>query len=341
MFSGSPDTFPRLVGDIGGTNARFALIAAPEREIEAMRTLPCADFAGPAEAIEHYLAENALPRPRWCAFGIANPVDGDFVKMTNHDWAFSIDALRERLGLEHLQVVNDFTALAMSLPVLSGADLVQVGGGKAVARRAIGLLGAGTGLGVSGLIPCGNDYVPLDGEGGHVTLAASNSHEAALIAWLATRYPHVSAERVLSGPGLVALYEAEAAVAGHTAEPLSAAEISSRALAGSSPLCVATVDTFCALLGTVAADLALILGAHGGIYIGGGIVPKLGDFFVGSRFRERFEQKGRFSDYLALIPTYVIHAPYPGLLGAARVLARSAASRHAEADQAATDSSVG
>lgn len=341
MFSGSPDTFPRLVGDIGGTNSRFALITAPGREITAMRTLPCADFAGPAEAIEHYLAENALPRPRWCAFGIATPVDGDFVKMTNHDWAFSIDALRDRLGLDQLQVVNDFTALAMSLPALAEADLVQVGGGKPVAQRAIGLLGAGTGLGVSGLIPCGGDYAPLDGEGGHVTLAASNSHEAALIAWLATRYPHVSAERVLSGPGLVALYEAEAAVGGRTAESLNAAEISHGALTGSSPLCVAAVDTFCALLGTVAADLALILGAHGGIYIGGGIVPKLGEFFVRSRFRERFEQKGRFSDYLASIPTYVIHAPYPGLLGAARVLARSAALRRAQADYAATDSSVG
>lgn len=325
MFSGPSDTFPRLVGDIGGTNARFALIPAPGREIRAMRTLPCADFAGPAEAIDHYLADGGLPRPRWCAFGIATPVDGDFVKMTNHDWAFSIRDLRERLGLEHLQVINDFTALAMALPALTRADLVQIGSGKPVSRSAIGLLGAGTGLGVSGLIPCCDDYVPLEGEGGHVTLAASDAHEAALIAWLARRYPHVSAERVLSGPGLVALYEAHAAVSGQVAEPLGAAAISSRGLDGTSPLCTATLDTFCALLGTVASNLALVLGARGGVYVGGGIVPRFGDFFVRSRFRERFEQKGRFSEYLASIPTYVIHAPYPGLLGAARALERTAA----------------
>lgn len=326
MFYGPSDTFPRLVGDIGGTNARFATIVERGREITAMRTLPCADFAGPAEAIEHYLALAELPRPRWCAFGIANPIDGDCVKMTNHDWAFSIRELQARLGLAHLQIVNDFTALALALPALRESELERVGGGAPLERRAIGLLGAGTGLGISGLVPCGGDYVPLEGEGGHVTLAASNAHEAALIAWLATRYPHVSAERVLSGPGLVALYEAHAAVAGVPAEALSAAEISSRGLAGTSSLCVDTLNTFCAFLGTVAADLALILGARGGVYIGGGIVPKLGDFFARSPFRERFEDKGRFREYLAQIPSWVIHAPYPGLVGAARALDRAATS---------------
>lgn len=326
MFSGPPDTFPRLVGDIGGTNARFAMIAGPGQDLVAMRTLPCAGFPGPAEAIERYLADGNLPRPRWCAFGIANPVDGDFVRMTNHSWAFSIAALRDQLGLDHLQVLNDFTALAMALPALTPADLAQVGGGTSVARRAIGLLGAGTGLGISGLVPSGDDYVPLEGEGGHVTLAASNAHEAELIAWLATRYPHVSAERVLSGPGLVALYDAHAAVAGVPADVLSAAEISSHGLAGTSSLCVETLNTFCAFLGTVAADLALILGARGGVYIGGGIAPKLGEFFARSPFRERFEDKGRFREYLAQIPTWVIHAPYPGLVGATRALDRAAAS---------------
>ncbi|BAL24995.1 glucokinase [Azoarcus sp. KH32C] len=326
MFSGSPDTFPRLVGDIGGTNARFAFIAGSGQEMAAMRTLSCADFEGPADAIEHYLGEAGLARPRWCAFGIANPVDGDFVRMTNHRWAFSILELGERLALDRLKVINDFTALAMALPALAPKELVQVGGGEALVGRSIGLLGAGTGLGISGLVPSGGDYVPLEGEGGHVTLAASNAHEAELIAWLSRRYPHVSAERVLSGPGLVALYEAHAAVGGQPSEQLSAAEISQRGLAGTCALCVETLHTFCAMLGTVAADLALILGARGGMYVGGGIVPKFGDFFARSGFRERFEQKGRFSEYLARIPTYVIHAPYPGLVGAAQVLERAAAS---------------
>ncbi|MBS0554427.1 MAG: glucokinase [Proteobacteria bacterium] len=332
MHSGSfrtADTFPRLVGDIGGTNARFALILAPDSELQAVRTLPCAGFSGPAEAIEHYLASSGLPRPRCGAFGVATPVDGDLVRMTNHDWAFSVRALRDTLGLERLEVLNDFTALAMALPGLSGADLLQVGGGGPVARHAIGLIGAGTGLGVSGLVPCAHDYVPLDSEGGHVTLAASDTHEAELLAWFATRHAHVSAERVLSGPGLVALHQAHAALRGVPAEPLTAAEITESALSGRSPSCVATLESFCAFLGTVASDLALTLGARGGIFIGGGIVPRLGEFFARSRFRERFEAKGRFSSYLAAIPTFVIRAPHAGLAGAARALDRALSSSSA------------
>lgn len=320
------DTYPRLVGDIGATNARFALIGAPGGALEAIRSLPCADFAGPAAAIEHYLAATGAPRPRWCAFGIANPVDGDAVHMTNRDWAFSIRELRETLRLEHLVVVNDFTALAMALPALPPGELSKVGGGEPVSACAIGLVGPGTGLGISGLVPCGADYVPLASEGGHVTLPASTPQEAEIIAWLAARHPHVSAERVLSGPGLVALYQAHAAIAGSVAEMLGPADITRRALDGKDAHCVAALERFCAFLGTVAGDLALTLGARGGIYIGGGIVPRLGEAFARSPFRQRFEDKGRFGIYLAGIPTYVIRAPYPGLVGAARLLDRRAAS---------------
>lgn len=322
MDSPAPETFPRLIGDIGGTNARFALLAGPGRPPEDVRVLSCRDFPGPLGAIEHYLAASPLPRPRWAALGIANPIDGDAVRMTNHHWAFSTRALQAALGVERLLVLNDFTALALALPALGAADLVQVGGGSPAPRRAIGLVGAGTGLGISGLVPCGEDYAVLESEGGHATLAASDAREAALIAWLAERFAHVSAERVLSGPGLVALYQAHAALAGQPAAALSASDISERGLTGACPLCADTLGSFCALLGTVASDLALTLGARSGIYIGGGIVPRLGEFFALSPFRARFERKGRFSDYLARIPTYVIHAAYPALLGAARALER-------------------
>jgi glucokinase len=321
------DTYPRLVGDIGGTNARFGMIAGPGTQLAQVLNLPCADFPGPREAIEHYVACTGQPRPRWCAFGIANPVDGDAVRMTNHAWAFSIRQLQADLGLARLLVLNDFTALALALPGLGPAELVKVGGGSPVPRRAIGLIGPGTGLGISGLVPCGEHYTAIEGEGGHVTLAACDAREAALIATLTERFPHVSAERVLSGPGLVSLYAAHATLAGRPCEPLTAAEVSARGLAGSCPLCAAALDSFCAMLGTVAADLALMLGAKGGIYIGGGIVPKLGDFFTRSRFRARFEQKGRFSEYLARIPTWVIQAPYPALQGAARALERAEGER--------------
>ncbi|MGB7483085.1 MAG: glucokinase [Castellaniella sp.] len=321
------DSFPRLVGDIGGTNARFALIAGEDQPMTHVRSIPCAAYEGPAQAIEAYLQSTGAPAPRWCAFGIANPVSGDQVRMTNHHWRFSISALQTVLGVEVLRVMNDFTALAMAIPALRPADLRQVGGGIPQAGAAIGLIGPGTGLGISGLIPCETDYAPLAGEGGHITLAARGREEAELIDWIGERYGHVSAERLISGPGLENLYLAHAARQGRTVAALDAATISAHALAGTDALCTQALNSLCAFLGTVAADLALILGARGGICIGGGIVPRLGAFFDRSPFRARFEDKGRFHDYLARIPTRVIQAEHPALLGAARILALQARSR--------------
>lgn len=320
MSADTNDTFPRLIGDIGGTNARLAMILGPGRDAGHIAVFPCADFAGPREAIEHYLSTEKLPRPRWAAIGIANPITGDRVQMTNHDWAFSIEELRHAIGLDRLQFLNDFTALALAIPALGTHELHKVGGGEALPGRAVALVGPGTGLGISGLVPIGADFAPIEGEGGHVTLAASNPREAALIAQVAQRFSHVSAERILSGSGLVTLYQATAALAGASPRQLSPSDVTSRALSGDCELCVDTVNTFCAMLGTVAADVAVILGAQGGVYIGGGIVPRLGEFFDNSPFRARFETKGRFSDYLSRIPVYVIKAPFPAIIGAARSL---------------------
>lgn len=320
MSSGRAESAARLVGDVGGTNARFAIVPAPGHPPSHVRTLACADHPGIDDAIRAYLAAAGLPAPRVAALGIANPVGGDRVAMTNHHWTFSIEAVRAALGFDRLLVINDFTALAMSLRDLQAGERRQVGGGTALAGHAIGLLGAGTGLGVSGLLPCGDHHVPLAGEGGHITMPACTAREAAILAVLGEQYGHVSAERVLSGPGLVALHDAIVRLAGQPARTLGSAEISARGLAGTCPACVETLHTFCAMLGTVAADLALILGARGGVYVGGGIVPRLGPFFAASAFRRRFEHKGRFSAYLANIPTYVIDAPYPALRGAARAL---------------------
>ncbi len=331
MPSPENDSFPRLLGDIGGTNARFALQLSPGGPLTSARTLPCARYPSLYHAVEQYLRDCGPVHPRWAALGIANPVTGDRVSMTNHPWSFSISALKKDLGLARLVVLNDFTALALALPHLPAGDLEQVGGGVARPGSALALLGPGTGLGMSGLVPCGGDYTPLRGEGGHVTLAAWDEGEAQIIARLRGRYGHVSAERALSGPGLVALYEICAALNGAAPENLSAPEISARALRGDCPPCRQALDHFCALLGTVAADLALVLGARGGVYLGGGIVPKLGAWFARSPFRSRFEQKGRFSGYLSQIPTYVIRAPYPGLAGAACALDRAEGSLEEEA----------
>ncbi len=315
-----PAAYPCLVGDIGGTNARFALVEAAGAPPSSIQVLPGADYASLVDAVNAYLAPHAR-RPRWASLGIANPLDGDWVSMTNHHWAFSARQTCQDLGLERLILLNDFTALALGVPTLGEAQLRRVGSGASVRRPGnLAILGPGTGLGASGLVPVGGGYVPVTGEGGHVTLPAMTEEEVQIVAWLRQRLPHVSAERVLSGPGLVWLYRALAALRGVTLEAApSAAEVTRMAHAGDA-LGLETVQFFGAFLGTVAGDLALTLGAAGGLFISGGVVPAMGELFHASPFRERFEAKGRFKDYLARIPTYVIHAPYCAIEGAANAI---------------------
>jgi len=321
MMPGSYPDGPRLVADIGGTNARFALEYAPGA-ITAAQTLPCAAFARFEDAALAYLAVTG-GGVRHAVIAIANPVNGDAIRMTNHDWAFSIAAARRELSLDTLLVVNDFSALAMALPTLAGRELLQVGGGRARPGGVIGLVGAGTGLGVSGLVPAGGQWVALASEGGHVAFSPSDAREVAVLQYCWRRYDHVSAERIVSGPGIALIREALAASRGQQVDlALSSAVIVERALAGDDALCRETLDCFSGMLGTVAANLAVTLGATGGVYIGGGVVPRLGDYFAGSPFRARFERKGRFSAFTAQIPTLLITAPYPALAGAAALLAQ-------------------
>ncbi len=319
MSSGTSSDFPRLVADVGGTNVRFASQCFSDGPLLGLSSYPCAEFAGLLEAMRHHLRCQRLAAPRACAIGIATAITGDRVQMTNHHWAFSIADLQRSLGVERLLVINDFTALALSLPVLAPQDRRQVGGGAAVAGAPIGLVGPGTGLGVSGLLPGmgGGAPAPIGGEGGHATLASFEPEEDAVLKRLQQRFGHVSAERALSGPGLENLYQALAEVRGEAAQPRGAAEIT----AATDTLARDTVELFCSLLGSVAGNVALTLGARGGLYIGGGIVPRLGDRFDRSRFRERFEAKGRFRDYLAAIPVFVVNgSDQAALLGACRAL---------------------
>jgi glucokinase len=322
-------TRARLLADIGGTNARFALELGPGR-IELIDVLACAGHATLADAARAYLASPAVAAAlsattqgpvRHAAIAIANPVVGDLVRMTNHHWEFSIEALRTELGFEHCVVVNDFSALARSLPHLSHADKFQVGGGVASADAPIGLVGAGTGLGVSGLVPgADGNWTALRSEGGHVTFAPADELEVAILQYAWREFEHVSAERFLSGAGVELIYRALAHHLGRPNEGLGAPEISRRGLAGECDLCDQVIETFCGMLGTVAGNLAVTLGAQGGVYIGGGIVPRLGERFARSSFRARFEQKGRFTGYLAKVPTYVITADYPAFLGVSAIL---------------------
>ena len=311
---------PRLIADIGSSFARFALETAPG-VFTRPASLRCADHVDFQAAVRAYLDSlGAGVAVEHAAVAIANPVEGDRVRMTNYHWAFSIEQARQQLGLDTLVVVNDFTALAMSLPRLQPQDLRQVGAGEAVKKSVMGLLGAGTGLGVSGLIPAGDSWVSLGSEGGHTSFSPRDALELAVLRFAGQQFAHVSFERLLSGAGLALMHQALAEHAGTPAKKLAATEITRRALAGTDPLCVQTLDMFCAVLGTAAANLAVTLGASGGIYIGGAIVPRLGAYFDRSPFRARFEDKGRFSRYVTAIPTFVITAEQSTFTGASTIL---------------------
>lgn len=316
-------SFPRLLADIGGTSARFALQREADGPIGDVAVLVTADHPSLLEAARSYLAGlKDRPKPAWAAIGIATPITGDHVAMTNHPaWAFSIAELKRELQFDRLLVLNDFTTLALSLPVLKPEDLRQVGGSRPVEGAPIALIGPGTGLGAGGLMAASHHCgaTPIAGEGGHVTLAACDDEEAEVIELLRQRFGHASAERAVSGQGIENLYQACCARAGVKPQAFEAADISARAIDGSDAQCVEAIALFFSFLGTTAGNLALTLGAHGGVYIGGGITAKLGALIEGSKLRERFEAKGRFRDYLAKIPMFVIDAKFPpALTGAAR-----------------------
>jgi glucokinase len=313
----------RLLADIGGTNVRFALLPAgasrPEQEINLL----CADFDGLEQAARHYRSRVGNPTISDAAIDVATAVTGDFVKLTNSPWAFSIEQTRRQLGLRRLLVLNDFTALALSVPGLEPAELHQVGRGAPVAGGALAIIGAGTGLGVSGLLRCGERWIPVEGEGGHTAFSPMDEREDGVLRVLRERFGHVSTERLASGPGLVNLYRALSALDRDVPRELEPQQIADLGIAGSDPRCAEALAMFCAILGTAAANLTVTLGARGGCYIGGGIVPKLGDWFERSAFRARFEHKGRFSAYCAGVPTYVIVAANPALRGLAAALAHA------------------
>jgi glucokinase len=311
-----------LVGDIGATHARFGLVS-PDGTLLHSRTSADEDYPAIDDAIAAFLAERgALPMPCQGAIAIASPITGDRVAMTNHPWSFSILALKARFGFDRLEVINDFTALALALPRLTPQDRLMVGGGAAVTGAPIGVLGPGSGLGVSGLVASGSGWIALTGEGGHATMAPATDRESAVLDRMRRHFDHVSAERALSGPGLVNLYNTLAELDGVPAQGFTAAQITDLAIRAADPLCVETTKMFCAMLGTMAGNLALTLGARGGVYIGGGIVPRLGQTFVQSPFRQSFEAKGRFEAYLAAIPTFVVTHPLPAFLGCAALLAQ-------------------
>lgn len=327
-----------LVADIGGTHARLALALPPREQgaaesgpaaLERPHVFECRRFSGVEELVVEYLQTCGHPPVRRAALAVATAVTGDLVQFTNRAWSFSRQALQAGFGWETLLVINDFTALAMSLPGLQPADLMALPGAETQPPLALGpkaLLGAGTGLGMSGLLPDGRGgWVAIAGEGGHATLAPNGSLEAAVAAWLQRRYSHVSTERVLSGEGLVNLYNAVCHVNGLQAQELKPPEVVERGLSGRDAACDQALDCFCSFLGGAAGNWALALGSTGGVYIGGGIAPRLMSRLAQGRFRQFFEAKGRLSPLLRRMPTWVlVDQPFPALRGAAAALGQVA-----------------
>lgn len=310
-------TQPGLIADIGATNARFAL--ADGNGIYNEQVLKCGDYPGIREAAQAYLKLAQPARaPQTASVAIAGPVTGDRFSMTNHPWSFSVNETRDALGLGRFSLMNDFKALALAIPHLKPSDVRQVGGGTVVPHEPIGIIGPGTGLGVASLVWDGKRYRAVPGEGGHVTMPARTDREFELFQELIRmKYHHISAERVCSGKGLVNIYDALRRIDNLIADkPTRLPEdISKAGLDGTCGLCREALDLMLSFLGRVAGNLALTLGAGGGIYIAGGIVGQLGTYFDQSAFRGEFEEKGRFKNYMGRIPTFVIEHPFPAFVG--------------------------
>lgn len=318
--------FLGLIADIGGTNARFALCSA-DGEISAPMTLHGGDYDSPAAAAKEYLKRAGSPANVSAgAFAVACPVLDDTVSLTNCNWSFSISALKKELGFDSLTVVNDFVAQALAVPLLTDGQKVKIGAGNPTAGFPIVVVGPGTGLGVSILVPeSDGSWKALASEGGHATMPAPYPEEERVIAALRQEYGHVSAERVVSGMGLTNLYRTLLTLRGEQPVSLTPEEISGKAIGGD-PLCRESVQMMFGLLGTLAGNLALTAGALGGVYIAGGIIPRDGllDMFKESSFRVRFEAKGRFTSYLSRIPTYVMVSEYPAFLGLSGIIQKNA-----------------
>lgn len=303
---------PILLVEIGGTHTRCA-VAHGESGPQHIVVFENAAHPDLESVIASYLDEPAMTPPARAAMAVAAPADTQPVHLTNLGWAVDTGSLKERFGWTDATIINDFEALACAVPVLTGDELITIRPGQPRADAPIAVLGPGTGLGVSGLVPCGDTWYPISGEGGHVTLAAADEREAELLQKLRREHGHVSAERVLSGSGLLSLYRLVA----DKPEANSPADVSRLADAGD-PRALDTLELFYRFLGTVCGDLALTLGARGGVYLGGGILPLTKDHFLRSGFGQRFVAKGRFDSYLERIPVYLIVAETPALRGIAQ-----------------------
>lgn len=315
-----------IVADIGGTNARFA-IARPEAggyKLESVKVVDCRRFANFEEALGHWLEGLDQPLPDKACVAAAGPVEkvegGEKVYMTNLGWTIESAPLPGKFGLARLDLINDFAALALSLPRLTAEDYTVVRDQPRLPNAAMAVIGPGTGLGVGGLAADNGHYHVLDGEGGHSNLAAATARELELLQILIRDQQPVFNEWVLSGRGLVNLYRAVCELNGQPAQDLTPPDLSARGLDNSDPMCRETLLDFLNFLGNAAGDVALYLGARGGVFLGGGILPRIAELLPESQFEERFLNKGRVHGWMESVPVYALNAGYQALIGAAAQL---------------------
>jgi glucokinase len=314
-----------LLGDVGATNARFALLS--NGELGPIKYFTVAEFPRFADVLNAFLDGDGRPLSvHEAVLAVAGPVDEDRCVLTNCPWTIDAQELRTAFDLAKVYICNDFEAAALSLPHLTAADLHRLGDGESVGGAPMAVLGPGTGLGVACLVPGSDRSVVIVGEGGHATMAATSRREDAIIDYLRRQFGHVSAERVVSGAGLENLYRAVVAIDGIEAPKRDAAEITKAAL-GDCPIARMALELFCAMLGTIAGNVALTFSARGGVYIAGGIAPRIADFMARSEFRARFEQKGRFRTYLEAIPSSIIVHPAATFIGLRTIACRSSGAK--------------
>ncbi len=308
-----------IVGDIGGTNARFALANQAHPGFHDVIKLKCADYETSEDAMRYVLEQFGVSTADAMCLAAAGPVVDGSINVTNNHWLISPEHLASEFDVDAVRLLNDFEAIAYSLPFLAAEDRSVVGVPQGVALGGrdfnVAVLGPGTGLGVAGLIGRDKRLIPITGEGGHVAFAPESELQIDILRALRTRFRRVSAERLVAGSGLENIYSALIDVRGEQAEPLSASEVFAAA-ADSSSLAADAVAVFFEIMGQVAGDLALTMGAWDGVYIGGGIAKRYPDILTDSRFRAAFDGKGRHSHILERVPTYLITHDQPGLLGA-------------------------
>jgi glucokinase len=303
-----------LLGDIGGTTARFAVLSGDR--LGPIDHVAVSGHPSLTDAIGSFLGHHGdRSRVGAAVLGVAGPVGGGRCLITNSHWVADSGQLRAKFGFKSVTLINDFEAIAWALPYLGAHDVKPLGGGQAAAGEPMVVIGPGTGLGMAAMVRRGGDMTVIATEGGHATLPGTTPREDAVIAHLRARFSHVSAERALSGPGLENLHAAIAAIDNAVVASRTAAEITGHALDRSCMTSRAAVDLFCAMLGTVAGNLALTFRARGGVYLAGGIAPRLADYLAQSDFRARFEAKGRLREYVESIPTTIIVNPDAAFLG--------------------------